>query len=62
MARIWTYSRRKVRLNSVMALFRSIATVGGWTMVSRVLGFARDMLIANVIGAGLIADAFFVAF
>jgi len=31
-------------------------------MVSRVLGFARDMLIANVIGAGLIADAFFVAF
>jgi len=45
-----------------MALFRSIATVGGWTMVSRVLGFARDILIANVIGAGLIADAFFVAF
>ena len=31
-------------------------------MVSRVLGFARDMLIANVVGAGLIADAFFVAF
>ena len=31
-------------------------------MVSRVLGFARDILIANVIGAGLIADAFFVAF
>ena len=31
-------------------------------MVSRVLGFARDMLIANVIGTGLIADAFFVAF
>ncbi len=30
--------------------------------MSRVLGFARDMLIANVIGAGLIADAFFVAF
>jgi putative peptidoglycan lipid II flippase len=45
-----------------MALFRSIATVGGWTSVSRVLGFARDMLIANVVGAGLIADAFFVAF
>lgn len=45
-----------------MTLFLSIATVGGWTMVSRVLGFARDVLIANVIGAGLIADAFFVAF
>ena len=38
-----------------MALFRSIATVGGWTMVSRVLGFARDMLIANVI---VFLDAF----
>jgi putative peptidoglycan lipid II flippase len=45
-----------------MALFRSIATVGGWTMVSRVLGFVRDVLIANVLGAGMIADAFFVAF
>jgi len=45
-----------------MALFRSIATVGGWTMVSRVLGFVRDMLMANVLGAGMIADAFFVAF
>lgn len=45
-----------------MALFRSIVTVGGWTMGSRVLGFIRDMLIANVIGAGLVADAFFIAF
>lgn len=45
-----------------MALFRSIATVGGWTMMSRVLGFARDMLLANVLGAGMVADAFFVAF
>ena len=30
-------------------------------MASRVLGFARDMLIAAMLGAGLIADAFFVA-
>lgn len=45
-----------------MALFRSIATVGGWTMMSRVLGFARDMLLANVLGASMVADAFFVAF
>ena len=45
-----------------MALFRSIATVGSWTMASRILGFARDMLLAHVIGAGAIADAFFVAF
>jgi putative peptidoglycan lipid II flippase len=43
-------------------MLRSIATVGGWTMASRVLGFARDILIARVLGAGLEADAFFVAF
>jgi putative peptidoglycan lipid II flippase len=45
-----------------MALFRSIATVGGWTMVSRVLGFVRDILIAGVLGASMFADAFFIAF
>lgn len=42
-------------------MIRGILTVGGWTMVSRVLGFARDMLIASHLGAGLVADAFFVA-
>jgi putative peptidoglycan lipid II flippase len=45
-----------------MALLRSIATVGGYTMISRVLGFARDILIAAILGAGPVADAFFVAF
>ena len=45
-----------------MALFRSIVTLGGYTLVSRILGFARDILIADVLGAGMIADAFFVAF
>jgi len=45
-----------------MALFRSIATVGGFTLVSRVLGFVRDLLIAAVLGTGPAADAFFVAF
>ncbi|MFL5257218.1 MAG: murein biosynthesis integral membrane protein MurJ [Rhodopila sp.] len=42
-------------------MLRGILTVGGWTLVSRVLGFARDMLIAAFVGTGLIADAFFVA-
>jgi putative peptidoglycan lipid II flippase len=42
-------------------MFRSVATVGAWTMASRVLGFARDMLIAAKLGAGPVADAFFVA-
>ena len=45
-----------------MALLRSIATVGGYTLMSRILGFARDILIAALLGAGPIADAFFVAF
>ncbi|GGG45870.1 putative lipid II flippase MurJ [Caldovatus sediminis] len=42
-------------------MLRSVLTVGGWTMASRVLGFARDMLIAHRLGAGPVADAFFVA-
>src|SRR5919205_2449814 len=42
-------------------MLRSVATVGGWTMASRTLGFARDMLIASRLGAGPMADAFFVA-
>src|ERR1044071_4770855 len=45
-----------------MALMRAAATVGGFTMISRVLGMARDMAVAAVLGAGPIADAFFVAF
>ncbi|WP_192898641.1 murein biosynthesis integral membrane protein MurJ [Crenalkalicoccus roseus] len=42
-------------------MLKSVLTVGGWTMASRVLGFARDMLIAARLGAGPMADAFFVA-
>ncbi|WP_135081657.1 murein biosynthesis integral membrane protein MurJ [Terasakiella sp. SH-1] len=45
-----------------MALMRSIATVGGFTMMSRILGFARDILVAAILGAGPVADAFFIAF
>ena len=45
-----------------MALLRSAATVGGYTFASRILGFVRDILIAAVLGAGPLADAFFVAF
>ena len=45
-----------------MNLARSIATVGVFTMLSRILGFVRDILIAAILGAGLAADAFFVAF
>ncbi len=45
-----------------MTLLKSVATVGGYTMISRILGFVRDILIASVIGAGPVSDAFFVAF
>src|SRR3990172_2975687 len=45
-----------------MKLYRAFATVGGLTMVSRILGFLRDILIAAVLGSGAVADAFFVAF
>ncbi|HTH15854.1 MAG TPA: murein biosynthesis integral membrane protein MurJ, partial [Magnetospirillum sp.] len=45
-----------------MSLVRSIATVGGFTMLSRITGLMREMMIAQYMGAGAVADAFFVAF
>jgi putative peptidoglycan lipid II flippase len=45
-----------------MNIVKAGATVGGMTMISRVLGFIRDVLIAMALGTGIIADAFFVAF
>src|SRR5437762_147786 len=44
-----------------MALLRSVATVGSYTLLSRVFGFIRDVLTAAILGAGPVADAFFVA-
>jgi putative peptidoglycan lipid II flippase len=41
---------------------KRIATVGGWTLISRISGFIRDVVMAAVLGAGPMADAFFVAF
>jgi len=43
-------------------MLQRILTVGGWTLVSRVTGFARDIFMAAILGAGPIADAFLVAF
>ncbi|MCR9257876.1 MAG: murein biosynthesis integral membrane protein MurJ [Alphaproteobacteria bacterium] len=45
-----------------MSLGRNILTVGGFTLLSRITGFVRDILIAALLGAGPVADAFFVAF
>src|SRR5215472_4404682 len=42
-------------------MINRILTVGGFTLLSRVTGFARDIILAAVLGAGPVADAFFVA-
>jgi putative peptidoglycan lipid II flippase len=45
-----------------MNLFRNMMTVSGLTMLSRMMGFIRDVLIAQRLGTGPVADAFWVAF
>ena len=45
-----------------MNLLKSLATISSLTLVSRILAFVRDVLIARIFGAGMATDAFFVAF
>jgi putative peptidoglycan lipid II flippase len=45
-----------------MNLWKATGTIGGLTLVSRILGFAREMIFARVMGAGMAADAFALAF
>jgi len=45
-----------------MKMYRAFATVGGLTLVSRILGFVRDIVFAAAFGSGMVADAFNVAF
>ncbi len=45
-----------------MNLLKALATISSMTLVSRILGFVRDAVIARSFGAGLYTDAFFVAF
>jgi putative peptidoglycan lipid II flippase len=44
------------------ALIKHTSTIAGFTIISRIFGFARDMLLARVLGAGLAADAYQLAF
>jgi putative peptidoglycan lipid II flippase len=44
-----------------MSLLRATATIGGYTLISRVLGFVRDQLIAAALGTSAVSDAFYVA-
>lgn len=50
------------RVTAPVRLARAFATVGGWTMASRILGFGRDALLAALLGSGPVAEAFLVAF
>ena len=43
-------------------LLSSVLTVGGWTLLSRLLGFVRDVIIAGLIGPGVLMDAYVAAF
>src|SRR5687767_3429688 len=45
-----------------MSLGRAVATVGSFTLLSRVAGFVRDIVLSAVLGSGAVADAFIVAF
>jgi putative peptidoglycan lipid II flippase len=45
-----------------MSLVKKVGTVGGGILISRILGFIRDIIIAYKLGAGILSDAFFVAF
>ncbi len=51
--------RKDIQLPS---FFKSFATVGGNTLLSRILGFLRDLVVARMFGADAATDAFFVAF
>jgi putative peptidoglycan lipid II flippase len=45
-----------------MNLHKATGTIGGLTLVSRIAGFAREMLMSRILGAGIYTDAFYVAF
>ncbi len=49
-------------MSKPIRLISGFFTVGGWTLLSRLLGFARDILIASFLGAGPVAEAFLIAF
>lgn len=49
-------------MNRPIRLLPAFLTVGGWTMASRVLGLVRDILMANFLGTGAVAQAFLIAF
>ena len=62
---IWPYRLLPAIIRGVffpVSLVKSVATIGSYTLISRVFGFLRDVLIASILGASTATDAFFVAF
>ncbi len=53
---------RAAGVNRPIRLLPALLTVGSWTMLSRVLGLARDVIMAALLGAGPVAQAFLIAF
>ncbi|NOX40538.1 MAG: murein biosynthesis integral membrane protein MurJ [Alphaproteobacteria bacterium] len=49
-------------MSKPIRLMRAFFTVGGWTLISRLSGFVRDIMIAGFLGAGPVAEAFLIAF
>lgn len=43
-------------------MIRNLLSVGGFTLLSRATGFLRDVMLSAILGAGLVSDAFFIAF
>ena len=48
--------------NKLSNLYKSSVVVSAWTLLSRVMGFIRDILFASILGSGPVADAFLIAF
>ena len=49
-------------MNEKRQVARATGVIGGATLASRIFGYIRDMVMAGFLGAGLVADAFFIAF
>jgi putative peptidoglycan lipid II flippase len=54
------YEQRSL-VSGIRPLIKKILSVGGWTLVSRITGFLRDVVMAAILGTGPVADAFVVA-
>src|SRR5262249_30105003 len=53
---------RKAGRRGEALMFKRLLSVGGFTLLSRITGFLRDVLMAKVLGSGILSDAFVVAF